>query len=516
MTTVDPFGLPPEEALRWFREKGLKPTFDWRDMWAREHASAFTVAKAMQLDVLADLQQGVADAIEQGQSLAQFRKGLRPLLTAKGWWGEKEQTDPVTGETKLVQLGSAWRLRTIYHTNLTMAHAAGRWERIVRTSDARPWLRYVAITGDGRTRDEHLHWHGTILRWDDPWWKIHYPPNGWGCRCKVMQLSDRDLARYGFKVTEFAPGDEMLSWYDSRNRMTRQVPRGIDPGFDYNVGEARGPRSNSGPGAEPEPKPLPAENAVGLFKRLEGDPSSPEYKAALQRQRALLVGMPHELDADSARELIAVTGAKVSVELARKYPKVVAALQKLEVTEWSSQSVKDQVKHLSRIDPRVLHRIAHEPHYTPWKGVFIGAKRLPWLDELSHLSGMHPRGWPEDATWDEVGGAGGSDQAAVSVIGASGSYATALHELGHSLGFRVPVAGRPAHDHPVFVEHHKRMFPKLDKYEQQDGPGADAGRQEMFAESIAVLHTSTESEFDSKYDAEYRRWLTKLLQHLAQ
>jgi SPP1 gp7 family putative phage head morphogenesis protein len=240
MSDVSPFGLAPEDALRWFRQKGLKPSFDWRDVWAEQHAKAFTVAKATQLDVLADLYQGVSDALAKGQTVAQFRKQLKPLLQSKGWWGEKEMADPKTGELRTVQLGSARRLQIIYDTNLRTAHAAAQWQRVERVAKARPWLRYVAIDGDGRTRALHLKWNGTTLRWDDPWWKTHYPPNGWGCRCKVIQLSDRDLERYGFTPSSAAPKTTYSLWHDERNGITRKVPNGIDPGFDVNVGQARG------------------------------------------------------------------------------------------------------------------------------------------------------------------------------------------------------------------------------------------------------------------------------------
>ena len=239
MVAVNPFGLSPEEAIRWFRAKGLAPRFDWRDLYKQEHAKAFTVAKATQLDVLADLYQGVSDALEKGHSIGEFRKRLRPLLHEKGWWGEKEVADPTTGELRTVQLGSARRLQVIYDTNLRTAHAAAQWARIKRTAQDRPWLRYVAIEGDGRTRKQHLLWHGTILPFDHPWWKTHYPPNGWGCRCKVIQLSDRDLARYGFTPSKDAPSSKTVVWYDARNDVTREVPAGIDPGFEYNVGEGR-------------------------------------------------------------------------------------------------------------------------------------------------------------------------------------------------------------------------------------------------------------------------------------
>ena len=83
-------------------------------------------------------------------------------------------------------------------------YARDRWERIVRVAASRPYLRYTA-TLDNRTSEEHRRWHGTILRWDHPWWHDHYPPNGPGCRCTVIQLSDDDLEEYGYEVSNKPP-----------------------------------------------------------------------------------------------------------------------------------------------------------------------------------------------------------------------------------------------------------------------------------------------------------------------
>lgn len=245
---ANPFGLPPEEAIRWFREKGYALNFDWRDMWGAQHARAFTVAKATQLDVLADIREAVDKAIASGTTLRQFRKELKPTLQSKGWWGEKEVVDPQTGEKVIAQLGSANRLRTIYEANLRQAQSAGRYERMQRTKDRRPYARYVCID-DGNTRPEHWAWHGLILPIDDPWWSTHWPPNGWGCRCKVVQLSDRDLERYGFKVG-VAPPIKLVTYVNERTGEVTRVPKGIDPNFDYNPGLA--PRGFSPPSGHKE------------------------------------------------------------------------------------------------------------------------------------------------------------------------------------------------------------------------------------------------------------------------
>lgn len=261
MAAVDPFGLTPEEAVRWFQEKGYQLSFDWRDMWQEQHARAFTVAKATQLEVLADLRAAVDDAIKNGSSLGQFKAGLKPLLQERGWWGEKELVDPVTGQKKTVQLGSPSRLRTIYQTNLNTAQAAGRWERMQRVADRRPYARYVAVL-DGRERDAHRQWHGTVLPIDDPWWDTHAPPNGWGCRCKMQQLSRADLDRYGYQVSDAAPPSRMVTWRNDRTGQTIQVPAGIDPGFAYNPGKA--PRGFTPPDNAPPLTPVQSFDDLGL------------------------------------------------------------------------------------------------------------------------------------------------------------------------------------------------------------------------------------------------------------
>ena len=256
-------GRPPKEALDWFRAKGVKPSFDYTDVWREEHATAFTVAKATQADILTDIRAGVDRALAEGRTFRDFAKDLTPTLQEKGWWGKKEMTDPLTGKKRVVQLGSPRRLKTIYQTNMRTARSAGQWERIQRTKAGLPYLLYQL--GPSREhRQEHVGWHGILLPADDPWWETHFPQNGWGCLCWVRQVSKAEHARLqntgvrapdpeqeinpetglptGHRMPSYvpvrtkAPDLGTRDWVNKRTGEVHTVPVGIDPGWDYNPG----------------------------------------------------------------------------------------------------------------------------------------------------------------------------------------------------------------------------------------------------------------------------------------
>ncbi|MBB4199063.1 hypothetical protein CCR94_16335 [Rhodoblastus sphagnicola] len=236
----DLFKKPPAEVLRFFDSKGVKPSFHYEDFSVEEHAHAFTVAKSAGFDVLGDIKAAVSEAIHNRQDFEEFRKNLRPTLQAKGWWGKATERDPLTGEMKEVQLGSSRRLRTIYWANVNSAYAAGEWERIQRTKDILPYLEYLISTAVHK-RLEHLEWVGTILPVDDEWWSEHYPPNGWGCQCRVRQISDWEAAKRGVDPDNL---DRPQSFgrrphVNKRTGEVRDVPVGVDPAWAGNPGIVR-------------------------------------------------------------------------------------------------------------------------------------------------------------------------------------------------------------------------------------------------------------------------------------
>ncbi|NTU42938.1 MAG: minor capsid protein [Nitrospirales bacterium] len=239
-------GLPPAEAIKYFESKGYAFSWDWQDTWQEAHAKAFTVAKALRMDVLEDIRGMVQKALDEGITLQQFRKELEPKLQAKGWWGRKMIGDG-TGATE-VQLGSPRRLQTIYQTNLQTAYMAGRYKEMLENVDNQPYWQYVAVM-DARTRPAHAALNGKAFTWDDPFWNTHYPPLGFNCRCRVRAFSGKDIQKRGLTVES---SEGRMSWEDrvisKKTGEIRQVAVyhdpltgeriATDPGWSYNPGKA--------------------------------------------------------------------------------------------------------------------------------------------------------------------------------------------------------------------------------------------------------------------------------------
>ena len=135
------------------------------------------------------------------------------------------------------------------------AYATGLWERVERTKAALPYVRYIT-RGDDRVRPAHQAWDNLALPVDDDFWKTHWPPNGWRCRCRVMSMTKADyqrgytLDRPGAETDPNAPlvrkplktetpPDERKEYVNPRSGEVLQVPVGIDPGFAYNPGQVR-------------------------------------------------------------------------------------------------------------------------------------------------------------------------------------------------------------------------------------------------------------------------------------
>ncbi|HDH01064.1 MAG TPA: phage head morphogenesis protein, partial [Nitrospirae bacterium] len=68
------FNLKPEKAIEYFKSKGYTFSWDWHDTWQEAHAKAFTVAKAMRMDILQDIRDALQMSLDEGQNFRAFKK----------------------------------------------------------------------------------------------------------------------------------------------------------------------------------------------------------------------------------------------------------------------------------------------------------------------------------------------------------------------------------------------------------------------------------------------------------
>lgn len=75
-----------------------------------------------------------------------------------------------------------------YNLAVAGGQMAATWSRIEQTKNELPLLKYITANDD-RVRQSHADLEGIVRPVNDGFWNLYYPPNGWGCRCDVMQLA---------------------------------------------------------------------------------------------------------------------------------------------------------------------------------------------------------------------------------------------------------------------------------------------------------------------------------------
>ena len=106
--------------------------------------------------------QALNEAFRKSKSFSEFKKQAKALTT---------------------DFNERWA-KTEYDTALLAAESAANYQDLMRKSKIFPYWKYKTI-GDDKVRQEHAALDGLILHYKDLRWEEIFPPNGWGCRCKI-------------------------------------------------------------------------------------------------------------------------------------------------------------------------------------------------------------------------------------------------------------------------------------------------------------------------------------------
>jgi len=212
------------EQIAFLRQKRGKPTRTWLDARHGDHDRAFTVAGVTDMAMLDAFQDAIIKGA-QTHDIKTFAAEFDRLVEEYGWSYNGRRN---------------WRIRTIFETNIRTSYMAGRLTQMrdPEMVKARPYWQYWH--GETRVpetpRPHHLKWHKLVLRWDDTWWDIHFPPNDWMCSCGVRTLSERDLARMGKDGPDPTPEITRQLYRHKSTGETVNLPKGVGFGWDYMPG----------------------------------------------------------------------------------------------------------------------------------------------------------------------------------------------------------------------------------------------------------------------------------------
>jgi len=134
-------------------------------------------------------------------------------------------------------------LQAEYQTAKASARMASDWKRIEADADVLPLLQYQTV-GDGRVRPTHQALDNIIRPINDPFWKQYYPPNGWRCRCTVIQLSEGELS----DMSNFTPPDDVPPLFRMNagidGYVFKERGKGKHPYFDIAKGDKEAAKKN--------------------------------------------------------------------------------------------------------------------------------------------------------------------------------------------------------------------------------------------------------------------------------
>lgn len=145
----------------------------------------------------------------------------------RSWSEFKKEAMPVTQDYNM-----NW-LQTEYNQSVASAQMAEKWAGFADNADIYPNLEYRAVM-DGQTRPEHAVLNGIVRPINDPFWNSNYPPNGWGCRCSVVQTDKAESETKDFtpqKGFDFNPGKDKKLFSDSngyRADVTKKDVKQVD------------------------------------------------------------------------------------------------------------------------------------------------------------------------------------------------------------------------------------------------------------------------------------------------
>ena len=168
-----------------------------RDLLPEMRGRAIAVAGIEDMKALGRIQEAIA-AVPEGADWRSARKQIAEEIREQ--WSRDSEAAAATTPEKLAA-AAAGKAEAVLRDNAFQAYAASRYEEQQAFAQDFPYLQYITM-GDHAVRPSHAALDGKILPIDDPFWRTHYPPWDWGCRCIVESLTEEEARAAGIATAK--------------------------------------------------------------------------------------------------------------------------------------------------------------------------------------------------------------------------------------------------------------------------------------------------------------------------
>ena len=206
--TIDTF--PNKAAADYIRGKAVADPKNFGALPDQLKQRAFAVAGIEQLDAAKRIRDAVAklpEGADWDAAKKEIAANISPFVgvATEGHPVRDRATEanPARDNAAREKAAKA-RAEFLLRTHGFQAYAVARHQQQMAASRDFPYWKYETV-GDSKVRAGHAALDGKVLRADDPWWKTHYPPWDWGCRCTVIALDEEDAQEIGISKSGDMP-----------------------------------------------------------------------------------------------------------------------------------------------------------------------------------------------------------------------------------------------------------------------------------------------------------------------
>ena len=243
---------PHTEAIDFIKSKPVVSREVFDNLLPDLRARAFLVTGIESANVVQSIRDRIAD-LPAGANWDDVKKDIMDELHP--YLANDEDPDNMIAADRRAEL--------LIRMHGFQAYQAAQYNVMERQKDVFPYWQYHTMEDD-RVRPEHAALDGIVLPADHEFWRHHYPPWNFGCRCQIIPASQSDYEDIQ-KADDGQPDDQKDILDDYAQRDLTATRRLVRNGVTYNV---TAPAESGKPGAfrwNPGDMRIPVEDLRGRY-----------------------------------------------------------------------------------------------------------------------------------------------------------------------------------------------------------------------------------------------------------